>query len=97
VSAAKGGDLGWVSPGDLVPEFEQVMNAMQPGQISQPFKTEFGWHILEVQGRRDHDSTEEYQESQARQLIRSRKADEQTFLWLRRLRDESYVEYRLDS
>lgn len=97
VSAAKGGDLGWVSPGDLVPEFEQVMNAMQPGQISPPFKTEFGWHILQVQGRRDHDSTEEYQESQARQLIRSRKTDEQTFLWLRRLRDESYVEYRLDS
>jgi peptidyl-prolyl cis-trans isomerase SurA len=96
LSAAKGGDLGWISPGDLVPQFEEVMDSMEPGQISEPFETEFGWHILEVLGRREHDSTEEYKRSKARQLIRSRKADEQTFLWLRRLRDEAYVEYRLD-
>jgi peptidyl-prolyl cis-trans isomerase SurA len=97
LSAAKGGDLGWVSPGDLVPEFEEMMNSLDPGQVSYPFETQFGWHILEVLGRREHDSTEEYKRSRARQLIRSRKTDEQTFLWLRRLRDESYVEYRLDS
>ncbi len=97
VSAAKGGDLGWVSPGELVPEFEEMMNSLDPGQISYPFETQFGWHILEVVERRDHDSTEEYKRSRARQVIRARKTDEQTFLWLRRLRDESYVEYRLDS
>ena len=97
LSAAKGGGLGWVSPGDLVPEFEEVMDSLAPGQVSSPFETQFGWHILEGLGRREYDSTEEYKRSRARQLIRARKTDEQTFLWLRRLRDESYVEYRLDS
>lgn len=97
LSAAKGGDLGWVNPGDLVPKFEEVMNNTASGQISQPFKTEFGWHILQVLGRREHDSTEEYKQSKARQLIRKRKGDEELFLWLRRLRDEAYVEYRLDT
>jgi peptidyl-prolyl cis-trans isomerase SurA len=97
LSAAKGGDLGWVNPGDLVPKFEEVMDNTAPGQISQPFETEFGWHILQVLGRREHDSTEEYKRSKARQLIRKRKGDEELFLWLRRLRDEAYVEYRLDS
>jgi peptidyl-prolyl cis-trans isomerase SurA len=97
VSAAKGGDLGWVNPGELVPKFEDVMNGTPPGQISQPFETEFGWHILQVLGRREHDSTEEYKRAKARQLIRKRKGDEELFLWLRRLRDEAYVEYRLDT
>jgi peptidyl-prolyl cis-trans isomerase SurA len=97
LSAAKGGDLGWVNPGDLVPKFEEVMDKTQPGQISQPFETEFGWHILQVLERREHDSTEEYKRSKARQVIRKRKGDEELFLWLRRLRDEAYVEYRLES
>ena len=97
LSAAKGGDLGWVNPGDLVPKFEEVMNSTPTGQISQPFKTEFGWHILQVLGRREHDSTEEFNRSRARQLLRRRKGDEELFLWLRRLRDEAYVEYRLDT
>lgn len=97
LSAAKGGDLGWVNPGDLVPKFEEVMNSTPTGQISQPFKTEFGWHILQVLGRREHDSTEEFKRSRARQLLRRRKGDEELFLWLRRLRDEAYVEYRLDT
>lgn len=96
LSAAKGGDLGWVNPGDLVPKFEEVMDNTPEGQISEPFKTEFGWHILQVLGRREHDSTEEYKRLRARQLIRKRKADEELFLWLRRLRDEAYVEYRLE-
>jgi peptidyl-prolyl cis-trans isomerase SurA len=97
LSAAKGGELGWVNPGDLVPAFEETMNRLPPGQLSQVFKSEFGWHVLEVLERREHDSTEEYKHSRARQLIRSRKGDEQLLLWLRRLRDESYVEYRLES
>jgi peptidyl-prolyl cis-trans isomerase SurA len=96
LSAAKGGDLGWVNPGDLVPAFEETMDRLPPGQLSQPFKSQFGWHVLEVLERREHDSTEEYKRSRARQLIRSRKSDEQLLLWLRRLRDESYVEYRLE-
>jgi len=97
LSAARGGDLGWVSPGELVPPFEEAMDALQPGEVSAPVKTQFGWHLIQVLDRRDYDSTEEFKRSRARQMIRARKADEETFLWLRRLRDESYVEYRLES
>jgi peptidyl-prolyl cis-trans isomerase SurA len=97
LSAARGGDLGWVSPGELVPPFEEAMNALSPGEVSTPVKTRFGWHLIQVMDRRDYDSTEEFKRSKARQMIRARKADEETFLWLRRLRDESYVEYRLES
>ena len=96
VSAAKGGDLGWLSPGDTVPDFEEAMNALGPGEISPPVKTRFGWHLIQVEGYRDHDSTEVFERNKARNLLRSRKYDEELFLWLRRLRDEAYVEYRLD-
>ena len=96
MSAAKGGDLGWLSPGDTVSEFEEAMAQLAPGYISAPVKSEFGWHIIQIQERREHDSTEEYERSRARQLIKSRKYDEELFLWLRRLRDEAYVEYRVD-
>jgi len=96
LSAARGGDLGWLSQGDTVPEFEDMMNRLQPGERSRPFKSQFGWHLLQAMERRNHDSTEEYERSKVRQLIRSRKYDEELFLWLRRLRDESYVDYRLD-
>ena len=95
VSAAKGGDLGWLSPGDTVPDFEVAMNALAPGEISKPVKTSFGWHLIQVQEHREHDSTEEFERNKARKLIRSRKYDEELLLWLRRLRDEAYVEYRL--
>ncbi len=95
-SAIKGGDLGWTSPGDMVPLFEEEMNGLAPQQVSQPFKTQFGWHIVQVLGRREHDNTEEAMKNAARSAIRKQKSEEATELWLRRLRDEAYVELRLD-
>ena len=96
LSAAKGGDLGWVGAGETVPKFEEAMDKLKPGEISKPVRTEFGWHLVQVTERRDHDSTVEFEHNKARSLIRSRKYDEELFLWLRRLRDEAYVDYRLD-
>jgi len=95
-SALKGGDLGWVNPGDTVPEFEQAMDALAPNEISQPFKSPFGWHIVQVLERRTEDTTEELMRVKARAAIRERKADEAVDLWLRRLRDEAYVEVRTE-
>ncbi len=95
-SAINGGDLQWVNPGDLVPKFEEVMSGLEPGTLSQPFKTEFGWHIVEVLERRDYDATDEAARARAREIIRDRKADEALELYLRRLRDEAFVELRLD-
>ena len=95
VSAANGGELGWVNPGATVPQFEEVMNKLEPGQLSQPFQTPFGWHILEVQERRQMDSTDQVRLQKAKEAIRQRKAEEATELFLRRLRAESYVEIRL--
>ena len=96
LSAAKGGSLGWLNKGDTVPEFEEALEDLEPGEISKPVKTMFGWHLVQVQERRTHDSTEDYERSKVKSLIRSRKYDEELFLWLRRLRDESYVEYKID-
>ena len=96
VSAARGGDLGWVSPGDLVPRFEEAMNKLQPGEVSEPVKTRFGWHLIQVLERRKQDNTEAFRRARAREMIRKRKIEEELQLWLRRLRDEAYVEYRLE-
>jgi len=96
VSAAKGGDLGWLGPGDTVPEFEAAMNRLAPGEISEPVKTRFGWHLIQVEEYREHDDTEEFERNRVKNLIRTRKYDEELFLWLRRLRDEAYVEFRVD-
>ncbi|MGB5473051.1 MAG: peptidylprolyl isomerase [Gammaproteobacteria bacterium] len=96
LSAAKGGDLGWLGPGDTIPDFEAAMNKLAPGEISEPVYTRFGWHLIQVQEYRDHDNTEEFERNRIRNLIRSRKYDEELLLWLRRLRDEAYVEYRVD-
>lgn len=96
VSAAEGGDLGWVSPGDLVGDFEEVMNALAPDQVSLPFQTQYGWHILQVLGRREYDNTEEVKRARARDAIRKRKLEEAHEIWLREMRDEAYVEYRLE-
>lgn len=92
-SKVKGGDLGWAGPGEFAPAFENVANSLSTGQVSEPFKTAFGWHILEVLERRDHDQTKSNKENQARNAIQKRKADEELRLWLRRIRDEAYVEY----
>ena len=97
ISAADGGKLGWVSPGEYPPEFEQAMNKLAIGEISEPLRTPFGYHLIRVIDRRDHDSTEDYQQTKARNSIRQRKIIENTELWLRRLRDEAYIEYRLEN
>ena len=93
-SKNSGGDLGWAGSGQFVPQFEKVMNSLKPGQISEPFRSPFGWHILQVLERRKQDNTEQQQRDRADQSLRERKADEELQLWLRRIRDEAYVEYR---
>ena len=95
-SALKGGDLGWVGPGALVPPFEAAMNELAAGEISQPVQTQFGWHLIQVQDRKQQDNSEQSKKDLAREEIRKRKIEEETELWLRRLRDEAYVEIRLD-
>lgn len=95
-SASKGGDLGWLSPGDTVPEFERAMNALQPGQISEPVRSPFGWHLLQVVERRSSDMSKERRRLTARQALRERKSEEAYEEWVRQLRDRAYVEIRLD-
>ena len=90
-SAAKGGDLGWMSPGDLVPEFEQAMNRLQIGEVSNPVKTEFGWHLIQVLERREGQLTVEKQRQFARAAIRERKFDQAYQEWLLELRDNATV------
>jgi len=97
LSAREGGNLGWVSPGDMVPLFEQKMNATATNQISAPFRTQFGWHIIQVLDRQTRDNTEKHLQDNARKVLRNRKIQELTEQWLRRMRDEAYIEYRLDS
>jgi peptidyl-prolyl cis-trans isomerase SurA len=94
-SALKGGDLGWLNPGDTVPEFQKQMDQLAPGQISEPFKTSFGWHIVQVIERRREDTTKDLLRIKARELLRERKAQAAIDRWLQRLRDEAYVQIRL--
>lgn len=95
-SAIKGGDLGWSSPGNLVPAFEEQMDLLQKGEISRPFRTDFGWHIVQVLDRRDYDATDETRRDQARMAVRDEKAKEALESYLRRLRDEAYIELRFE-
>ncbi|MFQ5468703.1 MAG: peptidylprolyl isomerase [Gammaproteobacteria bacterium] len=94
-SGINGGDLGWINPGQMVPEFEKMVDMLASQEISQPFKTRFGWHIVQVLDRRKHDDTEQYTRSKAREDIYQRKVEEEYGKWLRRLRDEAYVEERI--
>jgi peptidyl-prolyl cis-trans isomerase SurA len=94
-SGAEGGDLGWTGPGTFVPEFEAAIANLKDGEISEPFHTQYGWHIAQVLGRREFDNTNDLKRRQAIEAIRASKADEETELWLRRLRDDAYVETKL--
>ena len=95
-SAAKGGDLGWVAPGDTVQEFERVMNSLKDKEVSQPVQTPFGWHLVQVLERRSDELSEERKKATARNAIRQRKADEAYQDWLRQSRDRAFVENRYD-
>lgn len=95
-SATKGGDLGWLSPGDTVPEFERAMDALKPGQIGDPILTPFGWHLIQVLERRNEDMSKERQRLMARQALRARKSDEAYQEWVRQLRDRAFIELRLE-
>jgi len=94
-SASEGGDLGWTNPGTFVPEFERALQGLGENEISEPFRTQFGWHIVQLLGRRQIDNSEELARRDAALQIRESKADEETELWLRRLRDEAYVELKI--
>lgn len=95
-SSTRGGELGWIYPGDTVPEFEKAMNALQPGEVSEPVQSPFGWHLIQVLERRVEESPVERNRQAARIALRDRKAEEAYQEWLRQLRDRTYVEMRLD-
>ena len=96
VSAPQGGDLGWLSPGETVPAFEQAMNALQPGQVSEPVLTQFGWHLIRVEDRREKDMEDEYRRMQARQILFQRRVEPAFEDWLNQLRGQAYIDNRLD-
>ena len=95
-SAPRGGDLGWINPGDTVPEFEQALAALKDNQVSAPVKSPFGWHLIKAEERRQQDVSQERQKMQARLEIRARKAEESFQDWVRQLRDSAFVEIRLE-
>ncbi len=96
LSAAKGGDLGWLYQGDTVPEFERAMDALAIGELSKPVQSPFGWHLIQVQERKNAEAGDERKRLMARQALRERKSDEAYEDWLRQMRDRAYVEYRLE-
>ena len=94
-SMLSGGDLGWSTPGMFVPEFEEAMADTSIGNISRPFKSQFGWHILQVMERRETDMSDKMTRNQAANVLRSRRFDEELQLWMTQIRDEAYVEIKL--
>ena len=95
-SASRGGDLGWLAPGDTVPDFEKAMDALKQGEVSAPVRSPFGWHLIQVLERRSQDMSQQQQRLRVRQALRAQKADEAYQEWLRQLRDKAFVEYRLE-
>jgi peptidyl-prolyl cis-trans isomerase SurA len=93
-SGARGGDLGWNPPGSFFPEFDRELEKLSPGELSEPFATPFGWHLVLLEDRKERDTTDEVRRMQAIQAIRASKQEQETELWLRRLRDEAWVEIR---
>ncbi|MEE4278278.1 MAG: peptidylprolyl isomerase [Halieaceae bacterium] len=93
-SASEGGDLGWTSPGQMVPEFENMMASTPTGEISEPVRSQFGWHILEVLDRREKDMTEEMRRAQISEFLHQRKYEEELDAWLRKIRDEAFVDIK---
>jgi peptidyl-prolyl cis-trans isomerase SurA len=93
-SATRGGDLGWAVPGTYDPQFEETLAKLAENEISEPFRTQFGWHIVQLLGKRTHDQSDELRRQRVLSALRESKVDEETELWLRRLRDEAYVEIR---
>ncbi|MDX1403470.1 MAG: peptidylprolyl isomerase [Woeseiaceae bacterium] len=94
-SANSGGEMDWAGPGTFVPEFEEVANSLQPGVISEPFRSRFGWHVLEVLGRRTYDNTEDLKRQSCVQRVRNGKLANESELWVRRIRDEAFVQSRI--
>ncbi len=95
-SAVKGGELGWVQPGALVPPFEQAMGSLKPNELSEPVQTQFGWHLIQVLERQESSDKGDIEKNKAREEIFKRKVEEETELWLRKIRDEAYVEIRMN-
>ncbi len=93
-SAIDGGSLGWTSPGVMVPEFEEVMNGLAEGEMSEVFQSRFGWHLIQVDERREQNMADEFKRNKAREQIKQRKIEEELESWLRAMRDEAYIEYR---
>lgn len=91
-SAVQGGELGWSDPNVYVPEFRDMVNRLQPGQLSEPFRTSHGWHIVQLEDRRSQDATGKAQEQRAYQLIFNRRFTEESQAWLDELRDEAYIQ-----
>lgn len=95
-SGSRGGSLGWVSPKQMVPEFDKTMQQMPKGEISKPFKTQFGWHILQVQDIRETDISEELKRNKIHQLLYNRRFEDELPIWLRRIRSEAFVDIKID-
>ena len=93
-SAQEGGELGWTSPGQMVPEFEAAMATTEVGEISEPVKSQFGWHILEVTGRRDQNIADEMRRRQVMSYLHDQKYDEELEAWLRKIREEAFVDIK---
>jgi peptidyl-prolyl cis-trans isomerase SurA len=94
-SALNGGDVGWSLPGKFVPRFEEVIDNTDKGEVSDPFRTQFGWHIIEVTDQRRQDFSEDIKRNQARNILRERKFEEELQIWLQEIRDEAYVETKI--